>query len=292
MPNPRKPELGAEARRRNQEQFARLGGQLKASRRRRRLTQRQLGAIADLSQSGVSLAERGHGGSLSVDTWQRLFTSVDRRLLVDVSRDALEDVADAGHLAIQELILRLARAAGMPRTFELPTRPGVSRHSVDVALRQDAHRVLILVEAWNSFGDVGGAIRSTQQKVAEAAALGIVVGGDRPYRVSSCWVVRRTARNRALIDRYPTLFDARFPGSSAGWVAALTQGTAPPAEPGLVWCDIGCTRLFTRRRSRPPDDAVARPFVPRAGGPSASAGKHPLRAPATTTVRTRRREEP
>ncbi len=62
------------------------------------------------------------------------------------------------------------------------------------------------------------------------------------------WVVRAAARNRALVARYPEVFAARFPGSSARWVAALTHGTEPPPEPGLVWCDVGATRLFAWRR--------------------------------------------
>ncbi len=68
MPKPKRSELAAEAVRRNLEQFARTGGELKASRKRRRMTQRQLGARVGLSQSTVSLAERGRGGSLSMDT--------------------------------------------------------------------------------------------------------------------------------------------------------------------------------------------------------------------------------
>jgi hypothetical protein len=62
------------------------------------------------------------------------------------------------------------------------------------------------------------------------------------------WVVRATARNRALVARYPEVFAARFPGSSARWVAALTTGALPPSQPGLVWSDVGATRLFAWRR--------------------------------------------
>jgi hypothetical protein len=51
------------------------------------------------------------------------------------------------------------------------------------------------------------------------------------------WVVRETARNRALLARYPEIFASVFTGSSRGWVLALTTGSEPPDEPGLVWCD-------------------------------------------------------
>jgi hypothetical protein len=60
--------------------------------------------------------------------------------------------------------------------------------------------------------------------------------------------VRDTRRNRELIERYPHIFDSRFPGSSSAWVRVLAAGGPLPAEPGLVWCDVNATRLYARRR--------------------------------------------
>ena len=238
----------AEAARRNQEQMARAGGELRASRKRRRLTQLQLGVMIGVSQSTISRMERGRGASLSVDVWQRAFLSVDRRLVLEAFRDPSQEPADAGHLQIQELVLRLGRAAGYRTTFELPTRPADPLRSADVGLRHHAHRRLDLVECWNVIGDIGAAARSTARKLAEAEALAIASGNGQPYRVGGCWVVRATARNRQLVARYPEVFASRFPGSSIGWVRALATGTEPPAEPGLVWCDANATRLYAWRR--------------------------------------------
>lgn len=242
----KRPELEAEAARRNREQLARAGGQLRASRKRRRMTQAQLGGAIGVTQSTISLMERGLGRSLSMDVWQRAFAALDRALVIDVSRDPLEEPADAGHLRIQELVLRLARRAGIRATFELPTRSTAG--STDVGLRNEPHRVLELIECWNVIGDVGAGARSTSRKVADAEMVAVAIGRERPYRVASCWVVRATRRNRELLARYPEVFARRFPGSSIGWVAALTEGAAPPQQAGLVWCDVTCTRLFPWRR--------------------------------------------
>src|SRR3990170_2409647 len=149
MARVRRPELHAEAARRNQEHLARLGGELRASRRRRRLTQARLGDAVGVVQSTVSQMERGRGGSLSVDVWQRTFLALDRRLVLDVSRDPAQEPADAGHLRIQELVLRLGRAAGYLGTFELPTRPADPSRSADVGLRSDRRRWLLLIGGWN-----------------------------------------------------------------------------------------------------------------------------------------------
>ena len=245
----RRPELAAEAARRNFEQLARLGGDAKASRLRRGLTQLELGARVGLSGHTIGRVERGWGGNLSVDTWQRIGLALDRPVVVSLARDMHEEPADAGHLRIQELALRLGSATGRTTTFELQTRPSDPRASADVGLGDRAHRTLILVECWNTIGDVGAAARSTARKVAEAEQLAVVRGGDGgPWRVASVWIVRATRRNRALVARYPEVFAARFPGSSQGWVRALTEGGLPPGQPGLVWCDVGATRLFAWRR--------------------------------------------
>jgi len=208
----RRPELIAEAARRNLEQLARLGGELRESRRRRRLTQAQLAALVGVVQSTISQMERGHGGSLSVDVWQRVILAFDRKLVLDASRDPQTEPSDAGHLVIQELVLRLAKPAGYQGSFELPTRPLDPRRSADVGLRDDGRRVLLIVECWNTFGDIGGAARSTSRKVAEADGLATALWGGRPHRVAGCWVVRDTNRNRELARRYPEIVAARFPG--------------------------------------------------------------------------------
>jgi hypothetical protein len=165
-------------------------------------------------------------------------------------RDRLDEPADAGHLAIQELVLRLGRRAGYDGRFELPTRPADSARSSDATLLDRRGRRLILVECWNTFGDLGAAARSSNRKLADAEALAAVLGGDDgPLAVGLCWVVRDTAANRALVNRYEHIFASRLPASSAAWVRALTGGGPLPREPGLAWCDLRATRLYARRRS-------------------------------------------
>jgi transcriptional regulator with XRE-family HTH domain len=249
MPKFKRPQLAAEAHRRNLEQLGKLGAELRTSRRRRRLTLRDLEAIAGISKSAISDIELGRGGSHTLDAWQRLAIGVGRPLVVGLERDRLQEPADAAHLAIQELVLREGRRAGFAGSFELATRPAEPWRSSDVGLRNDRHRLLVLIECWNTFGDLGAAARSSTRKTAEAEMLAVAIGGDRPYRVAACWVVRATRRNLELLRRYPEVFGARFRGSSLSWWRALTGSSdQPPVDPGLVWCDVGCTRLYPWRR--------------------------------------------
>lgn len=246
----RRPELLAEARRRTFEQLTKLGAELRASRRRRRSTQRQLAAAIGVVQSTISEMERGFGGSLSVDVWQRAFLALDRPLVIGAARDPLEATEDVGHVLIQELILRLARAIGITRTFELGVRPATSRHSIDVFLRDDRRRRLSVIECTNVSRDIGSEARSFTWKLTRSEEIAVVIGGERPYAVGGCIVLRATRRNRSLVATYPEVFASRYPGSSAGWVRALMTGAEPPSTPGLVWCDVKATRLFAWRRRR------------------------------------------
>jgi len=248
MAGVRRPNLAVEADRRNGEQLARAGREIREARLRRQLTQAQLARRAGVGRMIVSRIERGLGGGVTFDAWQRVALAAGRPLLVGLQRSVDEQPADAAHLAMQELVLRSARRAGFRGSFELSTRPSEPWRSADVGLRDDRRRVLVLVECWNTFGDIGAAARSTDRKRAEGEALARSTWGDGEVRVRSVWVVRDVARNRTLVARYPEVFASRFPGSSLGWTRALTQGMDPPADPGLVWCDVRATRLFARRQ--------------------------------------------
>jgi transcriptional regulator with XRE-family HTH domain len=246
MPGVRRSQLSVEATRRTSEQRIRIGGEIRTMRERRGLTRIELARRAGIGRMVESRVERG-ATNLDLDVLQRIGLAMGRPLVVTFGRDLLEAPADAGHLAIQELVLRVGSAAGYTGTFELPTRPSEPWRSVDVGLTSTVRRRMILVECWNTFGDVGAAARSTNRKAIELQDLSVGQWGE-DAQVGVVWVVRATARNRALLQRYPEVFDARFPASSRAWLTALTEGATPPGNAGLVWCDVGATRLFEWRR--------------------------------------------
>lgn len=228
-----------------------LGNGVRSGRTRLRLTQQSLAERVDVHATRISQIESGHGDGVPLRTWVALGIALDQPLAVSFSRPVGgREPSDAGHLGMQERLLQLARAAGRTATFELPTRPADPRHSIDVCVRDGRHRVLIIQEAWNTFGDLGAAVRSTNRKAAEAAGFAATVDGGPPYRVATVWIVRPSAANRALVGRYPEIFGAAFPGSSRAWVAALANGSIPPAEPGFVWLDSANGRLTEWRRAR------------------------------------------
>jgi transcriptional regulator with XRE-family HTH domain len=218
---------------------ATLGGVVRSERRRKRRTQSQLGERVGLTRSRISEIERGLGAGAPLEAWIALGMALDRPLAVSFTRSVSADApADAGHLALQELALRLAARHGIRGTFELPSRPSDPARSIDVGLRDDAGRRLILEECWNTIADLGAAARSSTRKLVEAADLATVLGdGGTAYGVHLVWLIRPTAANRELVRRYPSVFRSRFPGSSARWARAINEGGPPPEEPGIVWLD-------------------------------------------------------
>jgi transcriptional regulator with XRE-family HTH domain len=225
---------------------ATLGGQAREARRHKRWSLGQVARRVGLGAARLSEIERGLGTRAPLETLVALGIALDRPLAVTFTRplgQGAMTVDDGGHLEIQECILRLARATGRPGTFEVPTRPADPSRSTDVGIRDPATRTRILAECWNTFGDLGAAVRATRRKEFEVATAW------PEDRIATVWVVRTTAANRALVARYPAILDTAFPGSSRRWVKALTAGGPPPRQPGFVWYDASTGRLIERRRA-------------------------------------------
>jgi transcriptional regulator with XRE-family HTH domain len=229
-----------------------VGRGVRSARTRLNLNQAELAARVRMHQSTISRIELGRGGSVPLDAWVVLGVALGRPLAVSLTKPLGDSpaLADAGHLAMQECLLAFARATGRTATFELPTRPIDPRHSIDVCVRDARQRVLIVQEAWNSFGDLGASVRSTNRKAAEATDLAAAIDDGPAYRVACVWIIRPTATNRVLIRRYPQIFRAAFPGSSRDWSLALPVGLAPAARRGLVWLDPVGGRMTAWRPSR------------------------------------------
>jgi transcriptional regulator with XRE-family HTH domain len=225
-----------------------LGAVVRDARERQRLTQAQLGRRVGLSQARISALERGLGVGLPLEIWIALGVALRRPLSVGFSRPIGADaaLADAGHLDIQEYLLEIGRRNGRRGSFELATNRADPSYSIDICEEDPAHACLLVLEAWNRFGDLGAAARSSDRKVAEATRT----AQGTPVEVRHCWIVRDTAANRNIARRYPEIFASRFPGSSTRWVEALEHGSRPPTEAGIVWFDPSRRRLRPVRLAR------------------------------------------
>src|SRR4029079_9881134 len=94
-------------------------------RQRKRLTQGELADLVGVDQTRISQIELGRGDGAPLGLWVALGVALDQPLAASFSRPLGEtrEPPDAGHLAIQEHLLRLAPRTGGTAFFDLPTRP-------------------------------------------------------------------------------------------------------------------------------------------------------------------------
>ena len=228
-----------------------LGASVRAGRKRRRITQAALAKAVGISRQRLGDLENGRGTAAWLEVWFALAEALGISLRFELGRDPQAELRDAGHLDIQELLLKVTRPAGWEQAFEARSGWWGSDRSVDVRLLDRKGRRLVIGECFNTFGDLGDATRSSTRKIRAAEQQAVAIAGDgEPLEVGLVWIVRESAANRALVARYGHIFESRFPGSSHGWLKALTHGGPMPAQPGLIWCDVRATRLFARRRRR------------------------------------------
>ncbi|HXG26231.1 MAG TPA: helix-turn-helix transcriptional regulator [Candidatus Binatia bacterium] len=247
MPGQKRTERDIAAKLHSDDRAVKVAGRVREMRRRRRWTQAELARRTGVGRMVIGRLERGQA-RLDLDLLDRIAEALGVWLTVDFGRDPREDVANAGHLAMQELMLRLARKHGLERQFELATRPAEPWRSIDVAVGSEAQRVIVDEECWNVIGDIGAAWRSSARKLAELEQAAVGRWGENG-RAALVWVVRDSTRNRTLVARYPEVFASRFTGSSRAWVEALTSGGPIPTEPGLVWCDVRKGRIYAWRKA-------------------------------------------
>ena len=217
----------------------------------RRMSQRALAARVGLSQAAAAARSSvASARARPLETWIALrhrARSTARRVPESAApARAMHEPADAGHLRIQEHILRLATATGRPghasscrpdRDDSAPlgrsSASGRPRHAT-----QHPRRVLEHVSATSA----PPSARTTPQARRGRRDL-----ARRPHRRPS-GSSPATAANRALLARYPHIIEAAFPGSSRAWIHALSRERAAD-EPGLVWFDPATARLREHRRA-------------------------------------------
>ena len=234
MPGIKRPDAAVEGARLASFAARKAGAEVKAARNRRHLSQAALASKVAISRPRLSDVEAGDGAGVPLETWFAIAKALGLYLRFEFGRDPQQELRDAGHLDIQELVVRVAAHAGWKPEWESRSR----ERWIDVRLRDRQGNRIVIVECWNTFGDLGEALRSSEYKLREVAER----------EVGLLWVVRDTRANRELVGRYGALLESKFTGSSVAWLQCLLVGGPMPQQSGLVWSDVRATRLFARRR--------------------------------------------
>jgi len=126
---------------------------LRAIRRRKRWSQRQLGQRIGISQSEMSRRERGSLESCSVPELEQWATALGAHLTLDLRVDGERPLTDARHAAVQNWIVKLLRAAGWIVEAETSFNHYGDRGRIDVLGYHPTLRILLVIEIKSRLDD-------------------------------------------------------------------------------------------------------------------------------------------
>ena len=223
----------------------RIGISLREARLAQHLRQVDVAVRAGIMQAHVSRIERGEVSGVGLDTLAACAAAVGTQLAAFVESMPGADLPrDVEHLRRQSLLVSLAAAGRWRATPEAAlANDGRRPRSIDVLLTREVRHEAAVVEIWDLLLDGGEAMRGLEAKVASTRArLG------EGWRVEGLLLLRRTSRNRALVRDLAPLVAARYPASSAGWIAALSDPGRPmPDSGGFAWTTVRGDRLLAAR---------------------------------------------
>ena len=192
----------------------RAGRALRLLRQRRGWTQAELGRAAGLSQSVVSLAERGHLDTLAMRTIRSLFGVLDARTELHVSwrGGALDRLLDEAHAS---LVLRRAatlREEGWTVALEATYSVYGERGSIDVFAAKSAEQAVTVEEVKTDLTSLEQLGRKTDEKVRLVRTrICRERFGFAPQAVARILVLPETSTARRQVERLAPALDAMFP---------------------------------------------------------------------------------
>jgi len=190
----------------------RLGRLVRAVRRRRGLRQLDLARVAGVSDSTISLIERGHWERLSLRTLERVARALDIRVELTPHWRG----GDAGRLLNREhSALADSVAAYLMSRAGWVVEPEVSfsiygeRGAVDQLCWYAARMHLLVVELKTEFVDVNEMLGTLHRKIRLARAIAKERGWE-PAKVSAWVIVSDTRTNRRYASQHRALLKARL----------------------------------------------------------------------------------
>jgi len=248
-----------------------VGRLLRALRRRRGWRQRDLAAIADLSQSQVSMLERGHLEASTLALLRRTFAALDARIeLVPSWRGAdLERLLDQDHARLAAVVAGRLEALGWTPVTEVTYSEYGERGSIDMLGIDVAHRACAVIEVKTAITSAEAVGRKLDEKARLAPGIVAARWGWRPASVARILVLPETMRLRRRIEAEPALRRMLPPAASA--IRAWLRTPAGPLAATWFLSDSGASgvggvpRVRIRVRTAPVSVAIS---PQDAGGPS------------------------
>lgn len=226
---------------------------LRALRRRKGISQRQLGQRLGISQPEVSRRERSGLGDCSVVDLRAWATALGAYISLDLRVDGERPLADARHAELQAWLAALLRAAGWLVEVEVSFNHYGERGRIDLLAYHPGLRLLLVVEVKTQLTDAQDVLGTLDRNRRIAAELSRQRGWFADATIPALVVSgSRTARRR--VRAHAPLF-AHLPlraRAAAAWLRRPTR----PAPPGiLLFADPirAAVRRVAPRTRLPPD---------------------------------------
>ncbi|MEO5940669.1 MAG: helix-turn-helix transcriptional regulator [Candidatus Limnocylindrales bacterium] len=241
----------------------RIGSAIRFLRIRRHWRQRDLAQRAGVSQSVVSRLERGHIGTLSLDTIRAVAAALDIRVDVLARWRAgdLDRLLSAGHSALNEAVSRrLVDLDGWQFAPEVSFSIFGERGVIDILAWHAASRSLLVIELKTELIDLNELVGTIDRKRRHAAEVARGRGWLAQASSVSVWVIvadsstsRRRAADHATMLRSAFALDGR---AIRSWLARPVRAIGclsfwPTSTPGTRTAPVPPIRA-TRHRIRLP----------------------------------------
>jgi hypothetical protein len=190
----------------------RIGRLVRALRERRGLRQQDLARDSGLSQTLVSLVERGHLGSVSHGRLRRLFAALEARYEGDVSwrGGAIDRLLDERHAQLVGATVMRVRRTGWDADVEVSFNSYGDRGSIDILAVRPERAAIVVIEIKTELTSIEETIRRLDVKERLAPDIVFARLGWRPHIVGRLLVLAEGATNRRRAASHAAVLAAAF----------------------------------------------------------------------------------
>jgi transcriptional regulator with XRE-family HTH domain len=230
----------------------RLGLQIRALRRRRNWRQADLADAAHVSQSMVSLVERGHLDGVAVRTLRAILAALDARLDLGIRwrGGALDRLIDERHATLANLIVGILTLLGWATAVEVSFNHFGDRGSIDILAFHPVLATLLVIEVKSEITSVEETARRLHVKVRVASQAALESRGWRARRVAAILVLPEGTAARNALRRFDAIFRTTFPARGRELRQWLRH---PESEVRGIWLLTPTSTSGVMSKTRTPD---------------------------------------
>lgn len=212
----------------------RVGRVLRAVRLHRRQRQRDVAAVAGVSQSVVSRTEHGRLDELSFGALDAIAAALDVTVFLDARWDDgdVDRLIDRAHARIVEHVVGILRANGWEVLVEYGFNHYGDRGSVDVLAWHEESHTLLIVEVKSRLTDLQATFTAFARKLRIVPRLVRSERGWDVRHLGRLVVMPGTTANRTIVTNHAATFATLFPERMPAIGTWLRQ---PDRSLGGVW---------------------------------------------------------